>query len=356
VRYLVTGGGGFIGSHLSEHLLGAGHEVVAVDDFSTGRPENVAHLVDRPGFRLEEGSVLDYGRMEELVAECGAIYHLAAAVGVKLIMDEPVETLTTNVRGTEIVLDLACRHDRKVFLASTSEVYGKTLETNGDIHALSEEEDRTLGATTRKRWAYACSKAFDEFLALAYREAKGLRLAVGRFFNTVGPRQTGRYGMVVPTFVKRALAGEPLVVHGDGEQSRSFTHVADAVWASVRLMEAESAEGEVYNIGHGETITINELAERVVERTGSGSEITHVPYEAVYGPGFEDMRRRTPDIGKIREAIGYEPRHDIDDILDDVIAHYRARGGEAAAAGAGGSVAADRASGAQGPLRRAASG
>ncbi len=323
MRYLVTGGAGFIGSHLSEHLLEQGHDVLAVDNFSTGRPENVAHLADHPKFELVEGDILSHPLMEKLVGDCDAIYHLAAAVGVKLIMEEPVETLTTNVRGTEIVLDLAAQHGKKVFLASTSEVYGKTLENNGHIHALTEDEDRTMGATSRKRWAYACSKAFDEFLALAYREEKGLELVVVRFFNTVGPRQTGRYGMVVPNFVKRALAGETLTVHGDGEQSRSFTHVDDAVWAATRLMETGEAEGEVFNIGHGHTITINELAAKVIELTGSSSGVEHVPYEEVYGEGFEDMRRRTPDIGKIRDAIGFEPRHDIDDILRDVIDYYR---------------------------------
>jgi UDP-glucose 4-epimerase len=323
VRYLVTGGGGFIGSHLSEHLLEKGHEVLAVDNFSTGRPENVAHLEGHPNFELTEGDIMQYPLMEELVTECDAVYHLAAAVGVKLIMDEPVDTLTTNVRGTEIMLDLCSTHDRRIFLASTSEVYGKTLENNGDLHALREEEDRTLGATSRKRWAYACSKAFDEFLALAYREERDLDVVIGRFFNTVGPRQTGRYGMVIPTFVRRALEDETLQIHGDGEQSRSFTHVDDAVWAATRLMELDRTRGEVYNIGHGETITINELAERIVDLTGSSSEITHVPYEEVYGEGFEDMRRRTPDISKVRDEIGYEPRFGIDEILEDVIAHER---------------------------------
>lgn len=322
MRYLVTGGAGFIGSHLSEHLLEEGHEVLAVDNFSTGRPTNVEHLDGHPNFQLQEGDILDYPLMEKLVSSCDAVYHMAAAVGVKLIMEQPVETLTTNVRGTEIILELATRHDRKLFLASTSEVYGKTLENNGDIHALNEEEDRTLGATTRKRWAYACSKAFDEFLALAYREERGLELVIGRFFNTVGPRQTGRYGMVVPNFVKRGLAGKPLEVHGDGKQSRSFTHVRDAVWAALRLMELDEAEGEVFNIGHGDEITINELARRVVEKTGGRSEIVHVPYEEVYGKGFEDMRRRRPDISKLRRVVGYAPRFGIDDILGDVIEYY----------------------------------
>lgn len=323
MRYLVTGGAGFIGSHLSEHLLEEGHEVLVVDNFSTGRPENLARVADHPRLELVQGDIMDYPLMEGLMSRCDAVFHMAAAVGVKLIMEEPVETLTTNVRGTEIILDLACKEEKKVFLASTSEVYGKTLENNGDIHALREDEDRTLGATSRKRWAYACSKAFDEFLALAYREEKGLDLVIVRFFNTVGPRQTGRYGMVIPNFVKRALAGETLTVHGDGEQSRSFTHVDDAVWAAARLMELPEAEGEVFNIGHGETITINELAKKVVAITGSSSGIEHVTYEEVYGEGFEDMRRRTPDIGKVRAAIGFEPRYDIDDILRDVIDYYR---------------------------------
>ena len=325
MRYLVTGGAGFIGSHLSEHLLEEGHEVLAVDNFSTGRRSNVTHLEGHPGLELQEGDILSYPLMEEMVASCDAVYHMAAAVGVKLIMEQPVETLTTNVRGTEIILELAAKHEKKLFLASTSEVYGKTLENNGDIHALREDEDRTLGATTLKRWAYACSKTFDEFLALAYREEKGLDLVIGRFFNTVGPRQTGRYGMVVPTFVKRGLAGEPLMVHGDGEQSRSFTHVSDAVWAAVGLMERDEAEGEVFNIGHGDEITINELARRVVEMTGGRSEIVRVPYEEVYGKGFEDMRRRRPDVTKLREVVGYAPRFGIDEILEDVIEYYRRR-------------------------------
>jgi len=325
VRYLVTGGAGFIGSHLSEHLLELGHSVLAVDNFSTGRRENVAHLEARSDFELIEGDILDYPLMDELLSRCDAVYHLAAAVGVKLIMEEPVETLTTNVRGTEIILELASRAGKKLFLASTSEVYGKTLENNGNLHALKEDEDRTLGATSRKRWAYACSKALDEFLALAYREERGLEVVIARFFNTVGPRQTGRYGMVVPTFVRRALANEDLLVHGDGEQSRSFTHVADTVWAATRLMETPEAEGEVYNIGNGKEITINELAERVIAFTGSSSRVVHVPYEEVYGEGFEDMRRRTPDIAKLQALLGFEPQRDIDGILEDVIEDCRRR-------------------------------
>lgn len=319
MRYLVTGGAGFIGSHLSEHLLELGNGVLAVDNFSTGRRENVAHLEARADFELVEGDILYYPLMEDLVSRCDAVYHLAAAVGVKLIMEEPVETLMTNVRGTEIILDLAAQARKKLFLASTSEVYGKTLENNGHLHALKEDEDRTLGATSLKRWAYACSKALDEFLALAYREERGLEVVIARFFNTVGPRQTGRYGMVVPTFVKRALAGDDLLVHGDGEQSRSFTHVTDTVWAATRLMETPEAEGEVYNIGNGKEITINELADRVIASTGSSSRIVHVPYEEVYGEGFEDMRRRTPDISKLQALLGFEPRRDIDEILADVI-------------------------------------
>lgn len=340
MRYLVTGGAGFIGSHLTEHLLDQGHQVEIVDNFSTGRPDNVAVLAGHPRLQVTEGDVLSYPLMEKAVSRCDAVFHLAAAVGVKLIMEQPVATLTTNVRGTEIVLDLASEYGKKVFLASTSEVYGKTLENNGDIHALKEDEDRTLGATTRKRWAYACSKALDEFLALAYREERGLEVVIGRFFNTVGPRQTGRYGMVVPSFVKRALAGQDLQVHGDGEQSRSFTHVWDAVWAVARLMELDAAEGEVFNIGHGSEITINELAERVVDIVRSSSEIVHVPYEQVYGERFEDMRRRTPDISKLQGAIGYEPRYSIEEILEDVVDYYRSGGQAVLAESEGARVAA----------------
>lgn len=325
MRYLITGGAGFIGSHLADRLLQQGNAVRVLDDFSTGTTHNVSHLLGRAGFDLVQGSVLDESLVEEHMAGCDGVFHLAAAVGVRRIMERPVETLVTNVRGTEVILDLAAQHGTKVLLASTSEVYGKTLENNGHFHALREDDDRTMGSTKKRRWAYACSKALDEFLALAYHDEKQLPVVIVRFFNTVGPRQTGRYGMVIPRFVERALQGDDLVVHGDGEQSRSFTHVRDAVWAIVRLMELEEATGEIFNIGHGREITIKALAQRVIELTGSSSNIVYVPYDEVYGEGFEDMRRRTPDISKLQRMIGFEPRHDIEAILRDVVRDFEAR-------------------------------
>ncbi len=326
-RYLITGGAGFIGSHLAEALLEAGHRVDILDNLSTGRLENIEHLIGQPGFTHTVDDLLNYQVMEDLVSRCDAIYHLAAAVGVKLIMENPVETIITNVRGTEIVLELASVYDRKVLVASTSEVYGKAMEVNGDVHGLRETDNWTLGPTSCRRWAYACSKAMDEFLALAYYDEKKLPVVVTRFFNTVGPRQTGRYGMVVPRLVQRALLREPLIVHGDGEQSRSFTHVFDAVRALTLLMECPEAEGEVINVGNGAEITINGLARKVKEMTGSESSIEHVPHDKIYGKGFEDMRRRTPDIEKLNRLVGFRPEHDINEILADVIEYYRHRHG-----------------------------
>lgn len=332
MRSLITGGGGFIGSHLAEHLLAEGHDVSVIDDYSTGRPENIAHLRSNPRFSVTEGSVLDYPLLEGLVAECDQIFHLAAAVGVKLIIQEPIQTLLTNVRGTEILLDLASKYEKKLLIASTSEVYGKAMETDGKIFALGEDDDWTLGATTRKRWAYACSKAMDEFLALAYYEERELPVIIARYFNTVGPRQTGKYGMVIPRFVERALRGDPIPVHGDGTQSRSFTHVSDAVWATARLMETDEAPGQVYNVGNGAEITIGDLAVKVREMAESDSPIEYIPYEVAYQKGFEDMQRRTPDIGKLSEATGYRPRHDLEGILQDVIDYFRAKEEEPVAA------------------------
>ena len=323
MRYLITGGAGFIGSHLADHLIEQGHEVHVIDNLSTGGLENVEHLRDDERFELTIGNVLDYHTLERAVEACDQIFHLAAAVGVKLIMERPVETIVTNVQGTENVLKLASYHDKKVLVASTSEVYGKMMETDTSVTSLSETDDWLLGPTSKRRWAYACSKAMDEFLAMAYYDEKELPVVAVRFFNTVGPRQTGRYGMVIPNFVEQALSGEPIQVYGDGEQTRCFTYVGDAVRAISALMDAPEAEGEVFNIGSREEISINELAERVRELTGSSSKITHVPYEEVYGPGFEDMRRRTPDITKLKEAIGYDPTHATDDILRAVIAFSR---------------------------------
>lgn len=322
MKYLITGGAGFIGSHLADSLVRDGHQVHIIDNLSTGSLDNIQHLVDRDNFSSTIADVVDYHTLEQLVANCDQIFHLAAAVGVKLIMEQPVETLTTNVQGTEHVLKLAHYYDKKVLVASTSEVYGKIL--NGkNRELLKEDGDWMLGASSKRRWAYACSKALDEFMALAYYDEKDLPVVVTRFFNTVGPRQTGRYGMVIPRFVERALNNEPIPVHGDGSQSRSFTHVSDAVRAVRNLMETPSAEGEIFNVGNHSEITIEDLAKRVIELTGSSSEIDYIPYEDVYGKGFEDMERRTPDLTKINGAIGYEPSYTIDEILQSVIDHYR---------------------------------
>jgi UDP-glucose 4-epimerase len=326
MRCLITGGAGFIGSHLADHLIARGHSVHILDNLSTGRPENVEHLLEHPRFESTIGDILEYTTLEKCISRCDHVYHLAAAVGVRLIMEQPVETIVTNVRGTENVLMLASRYRKKVLVASTSEVYGKLMETKGDIERLREEDDLTIGSTMKRRWAYACSKAIDEFLALAYADEKKLPVVVTRFFNTVGPRQTGRYGMVIPNFVQRALANEPIQVYGDGEQSRCFTYVGDAVRAIVELMQTPAAEGEVFNIGGTEEITINELAWRVKRLAGSRSDIEHIPYEETYGPGFEDMRRRTPDIGKLAAAIGYAPTFGTDEILLEVIRHFQQSG------------------------------
>ena len=322
MHYLITGGAGFIGSHLADALLERGHHVHAFDNLSTGRLDNIRHLADDERFELTIGNVLDYHTLESCIVECDRVVHLAAAVGVKLIMEQPVETIFTNVRGTENVLQLAHYHGKKGLVASTSEVYGKAMEKDHGIDRLSEDHDWTLGPTTKRRWAYACSKAMDEFLARAYYDEHGLPVVCARFFNTVGPRQTGRYGMVIPNFVEQALAGEPIRVFGDGEQTRCFTHVTDAVRAVIGLMNTPEASGEVVNIGGEEEISINQLAERVRRLTEADTEIVHIPYEEVYGPGFEDMRRRTPDIGKLRHLTGYAPTRSADDILRDVVDYF----------------------------------
>ena len=327
--YLITGGAGFIGSHLADHLLEEGHRVRVLDNLSTGHLGNVRHLLEEERFELTIGNVLDYHTLEGLIAVSDRVVHLAAAVGVKLIMEQPVETIVTNVQGTENVLKLANYYGTRVLIASTSEVYGKSMDKDGSIEQLGEADDWTLGPTTKRRWAYACSKAMDEFLSLAYHDEKELPVVVARFFNTVGPRQTGRYGMVIPTFVQQALSGEPIRVFGDGEQTRCFTYVGDAVRAVADLLDTPAATGQVFNIGAREEISMNALAERVRAFTGSASEITHVPYEEVYGPGFEDMRRRTPDIRKLQETTGYAPTHTTDDILRRVIAFFSERNGRA---------------------------
>jgi UDP-glucose 4-epimerase len=315
MRYLLTGGAGFIGSHLAERLLEAGHSVLALDDLSTGRYENVAHLEGHPGFELRVASVTESRVVERCVIDCQAVYHLASAVGVRLVVEQPVRTIETIVNGTDVVLRSCARYRRSVLLTSTSEVYGKATKV-----PFAEDDDCVMGPTTTRRWAYACAKALDEFLALAHWYEARLPVVVARLFNTVGPRQTGRYGMVVPRFVTQGLAGEPITVYGDGRQSRCFAHVRDVVEALVALMARPEAHGQVFNIGNDEEVTIRELAERVRDRTGGRSAIRLVPFGEAYTAGFEDMSRRVPDLSKIRSLIGYRATHDLDAILDDVIA------------------------------------
>ena len=315
---LITGGCGFIGSHLAEALLERGDEVTIVDDLSTGQFENVEHLVDHPRFQFAIETIANEAVMDRLISECDIIYHLAAAVGVELIVREPVRVIETNIKGCETILRIGARYRKKVMLASTSEVYGKSHDV-----PFSEDADRVLGPTTRSRWSYACSKAMDEFLALAYAKELSLPVVIMRFFNTVGPRQTGRYGMVVPRFVQQALRDEPLTVYGDGQQTRCFTYVRDAIRAVVALADEPSATGQVYNIGSTEEVTIEELARRTLRLAGSSSELVYIPYDQAYEEGFEDMRRRVPSIDKIREAIGWEPKVDLDGILSRVIDSLR---------------------------------
>jgi UDP-glucose 4-epimerase len=318
MRLLLTGGAGFIGSHLADRLVADGHEVMVLDDLSTGRYENVAHLEGRPGFELRVASVTERGLVERLVQDCQAVYHLASAVGVRLVVEQPVRTIETIVNGTDVVLRACARYRRPFLLTSTSEVYGK-----GTKVPFAEDDDTVMGPTTTRRWAYACAKALDEFLALAHWHETRLPVVVARLFNTVGPRQTGRYGMVVPRFVQQALAGEPLTVYGDGRQSRCFGHVADVVDALARMLHRPEAHGRVFNIGNDEEVSIIELAERVLARTGSRSTIRRVPYNEAYTAGFEDMTRRVPDLTRVRDLMGYRPRRTLDDILDDVIAEAR---------------------------------
>ena len=322
MKILITGGAGFIGSHLADRLLEIGEEVYAIDDLSTGSLKNVEHLQDNPRFHLVVDTVLHEAVMNEMVFKCDEIYHMAAVVGVKQIMNRPVETLETNVKGTEMVLKMANRHKKKVLIASTSEVYGKVMDGD-NCSVLTEDTDRLMGSTTKRRWAYACSKALDEFLALAYYEEKKLPVVVARLFNTVGPRQTGQYGMVIPNFVQKALINKPIVVHGDGSQSRSFTHIADVVEALIGLMVEPRAEGLVVNVGGIEEVTIKELALLVKEMAGSESAIEYIPYDKAYGPGFEDMKRRCPDIGRIKELVGFEPKIDLRGIIQSVIDYYK---------------------------------
>ncbi len=316
---LVTGGAGFIGSHLCELLLDRGFEVYVLDDLSTGSERNVAHLRERRDFHLVVDSVLKESVVNELVHRCDVVFHLAAAVGVRLIVEQPVHTLVTNIQGTENVLEHCNRFGKRVLVASTSEVYGDRTEPE----ALREESRRLYGPTTARRWAYAESKALDEFLALAYHQERGLDCVIARLFNTVGPRQSGQYGMVIPRFVSAALAGRPLEIHGDGTQTRCFCHVQDTIRALAGLMDEQATTGEIYNVGSTERVSILELAERVLAATGSSSELVFVPYDAVYGQGIEDMIHRQPSIEKVRAAIGWEPTRTLDEILADVIEHTR---------------------------------
>ena len=316
---LITGGAGFIGSHLAEYLLDRGWEVYALDDLSTGAHRNVELLRDRPGFHIVVDSILTPSIVSELVWKCDVVFHLAAAVGVRLIVEKPVHTMVTNVRGTETVLEYCNKFDKRVLIASSSEVYGDHREER----PLAEGDRRVYGPVTERRWLYADSKAMDEFLALSFHQERGLDCVIARFFNTVGPRQSGQYGMVIPRFVERALAGAPLEVHGDGKQTRSFCHVSDTVRAVVDLMETPECSGEIFNIGSAERVRILDVARRVLELTGSDSKLVFVPHSEVYGLGIEDVLHREPAIDKIRGAIGWRPSLDLDRILADVIDHTR---------------------------------
>jgi UDP-glucose 4-epimerase len=318
--FLVTGGAGFIGSHLADALLADGHRVLVIDNLSTGSLENIAHLLDHPNFHFARASITDGIVMDRLASQAQVIVHLAAAVGVQLIVAHPVHTIETNVNGTEAVLQAALRYGCRALLASTSEVYGK-----GSKIPFSEEDDVLLGASSRSRWAYAASKMVDEFLGLAYQREYGLEVVPFRLFNTVGPRQTGRYGMVVPRFVRQALRGEPITVYGDGSQSRCFCDVRDVVGALLGLAEHPKAPGQVYNIGSSEEVSISELAERVKALTGSDSPIVTVPYSEAYGPGFEDMQRRVPDTTRIHALLGWRPQYSLDEVLQAVIAYEQKR-------------------------------
>jgi UDP-glucose 4-epimerase len=320
MRVLITGGAGFVGSHLAEALLERGDEVFALDNLSTGSIENITHLKPHPKFHYTIDSVTNEPVLAELIDRSDVVVHLAAAVGVKLIVEAPVHTIETNVHGTEVVLKHANKKKKLVVIASTSEVYGKS----GSV-PFREDADLVLGPSDKHRWAYACSKLIDEFLALAYWKERRLPVIIVRLFNTVGPRQTGQYGMVIPNFVQQALAGRPITVFGDGSQSRSFTYVGDVVRAVVALIDEPRAIGQVFNIGNGNEITIGDLAEKIKRLTGSQSEIVRIPYDKAYEAGFEDMPRRVPDISKVRTLVGYAPTVDLDEILTQVIEHFRQR-------------------------------
>jgi UDP-glucose 4-epimerase len=318
MRALITGGAGFVGSHLAEFLLGRGDEVVVVDDLSTGAMDNIVHLKGRRGFSYHVDTVMNRPLVAELVDSCDVVFHLAAAVGVQLIVEDPVRTITTNIAGTEVVLQMAAKKRRTVLITSTSEVYGKRTQV-----PFREDDDLLMGPPSKRRWSYACSKAIDEFLAMAFWEEYQVPVVIARLFNTVGPRQTGRYGMVIPRFVEQALTGAPLTVYGDGTQSRCFGYVGDAVRMLARLVETPAAVGEIVNVGNDEEVSIDRLAQQVIARSGSASPIVHVPYDVAYARGFEDMQRRVPDLTKLTRILDDRPRTSLAEILDAVIAAAR---------------------------------
>lgn len=320
MHYLITGGAGFIGSHLADRLIKEGHKVTVLDNLSTGKYENISHLNGDSNFQLVVGSILNEYLVDKLVERCNAIFHLAAAVGVELIVKHPLESLTTNIKGSEIVLEMAHRYHKKVLITSTSEIYGKNA--NGP---LKEDEDRILGSPLKSRWSYSTSKAVDEMLAYVYWKEKGVPTVIVRLFNTVGPRQTEAYGMVLPRFVSQALEGKDLTVYGDGKQSRCFLHVKDAVDALVKLMDNSNVCGEVFNVGSQEEITIEALARKIIEIIGSRSKIVYIPYEEAYEEGFEDMERRVPDITKIHNLIGFKPTVDLNGIIKDVVDYMKGK-------------------------------
>lgn len=318
MKILITGGAGFIGSHLCEALLTKKDRVHIIDNLSTGSLKNIDHLMKNQNFSYTIDTIMNENVMDRLIKDCDQIYHLAAAVGVRLIMEKPLETIETNVKGSEIVLRAANKYKKKVLITSTSEIYGSHMQ-----HKLKEDNNRVLGPIKKWRWAYASSKTIDEFLAFAYYVEKKLPVVIVRLFNTVGPRQTGAYGMVIPNFVQSALLGKPIVIYGDGKQTRSFAYVKDVVKVMVDLMANPSAEGDVFNIGNEEEISINDLAKKIKKITGSASDIAHISYEEAFGKGFEDMQRRTPDISKIKKLIGYGPSTPLDDIVDEVIEYFK---------------------------------
>jgi UDP-glucose 4-epimerase len=318
MKILITGGAGFVGSHLADRFTRDGHEITVIDDLSTGRYSNVAHLEDQKAFRLIIDTVLNQQLMEELIRETDRVYHMASAVGVRLIMEQPVKTIETIFHGTDVVLKFCSRYRKRVLIPSTSEVYGK-----GASIPFAEEDDLLTGATDKHRWAYACAKTLDEFLALAHWKETRLPVVVVRLFNTVGPRQTGQYGMVVPRFVHSALKNEPIPVYGDGTQARCFGHVSDVVEGLAKMLETPACFGQVINIGNDEEVSIMGLADRAITLTGSSSEIKFVPYEEAYGEGFEDMRRRVPSLEKAKRLIGYKPTRTLDNIINDVAGEYR---------------------------------